>query len=272
MVFTMENKIDSTKATKPLTVSEQLLNEIRNQIAIGTFKTNSQLPTELELAKQFNVSRASVREAIKTLSYLGIVESCTSRGTRITNKNHLFEKAASWSVVLGCEDFRDAFVLGTALDTQVSIIAAEKLNHDKNLYRSFTEEIVRILSEMALVAIQKDRDAFRARFSDFFRTFYGFSGNTIFISLDECIESLIADRVCDAFFATDTMLEAVKYYNSAWNAILNYDWITAIDIFQNYGAFAYDTVTKYEEQLDKSTLIGDVGAAALRTASKLHTN
>ena len=164
--------MDNTKPNRQISVSEQLLNEIRDKIAAGAFKINEQLPTEVELAKQFNVSRASVREAIKTLNYLGIVESCTSRGTRITNKSRFFEKTASWSVVLGCEDFRDAFVLGTALDSQVTIIAAEKLNHDKAKYADVSDEIVRILSDMAIAAIQKDKETFRAGFSNFFRTFY----------------------------------------------------------------------------------------------------
>lgn len=234
------------KSNTQLPVSEQVLNELRDQIAIGAFKTDNQLPTEHELAKQFNVSRASVREAIKTLNYLGIVESCTSRGTRITNKSKLIEKVASWTVVLGCEDIRDAFVLGTALDTQVTIIAAERLNHDKDECAEFCEEIVQILSRMAISSIQKDRAEFQANFSGFFRNLYKFSQNNLFISLNECIDSLIVDRVCAAYHATGTMLEAVQYFNSAWNAISSYNVNAGIKAFQNYGAFAYDILTRHE--------------------------
>lgn len=241
------------KSNPQIPVSEQVLNELRDQIAIGAFKNDNQLPTEHELAKQFNVSRASVREAIKTLNYLGIVESCTSRGTRITNKNRLIEKVASWTVVLGCEDIRDAFVLGTALDTQVTIIAAERLNHDKEECVCFCEEIVQILSKMAISSIQKDRLEFQNNFSAFFRSLYKFSQNNLFISLNECIDSLIVDRVCAAYHATGTMLEAVQYFNSAWNAISNYDVDAGISAFQNYGAFAYDILTRHEEWLEKES-------------------
>lgn len=233
---------------KQLPVAEQLLNEIRSQIASGTFRANSQLPTEMELAKQFNVSRASVREAIKTLNYLGIVESCTSRGTRITGKNHLFEKAASWAAVLGCEDFQDAFALSTALAVQATILIVEKLKRETELSDEFSEQIVQILSEMAIGAIQKDCDRFRRCFSDFFRTFYGFTGNSIFVSLNECIESLIAGRICDAFVAADVMLEAVQYFNSAWHAVLANDPDGAIEVFRNYGSFACGTVAQKQAQ------------------------
>lgn len=237
----------NVSSDRPISVSEHLLNEIRNQIASGSFDSNHQLPTEMELARQFNVSRASVREAIKTLNYLGIVESCTSRGTRITSKTRLFEKAVEWSVVLGCEDFRDAFVLGTALDTQVAIIAAEKIHHDRARHTEFYDRFIGILTGMATAAINKDLPVFRNYFSEYFYELYGFSQNSIFISLNECINSLITEKVCEAYFVTGAMLEVVSYFNSAWNAIYNYKTNEAVDVFQAYGAFAYDTVTKYAE-------------------------
>ncbi|MCI8524590.1 MAG: FadR family transcriptional regulator [Oscillospiraceae bacterium] len=240
------------KNNPQISISEQVLNELRNQIAAGLLKDGTQLPTEAELAKQFNVSRASVREAIKTLNYLGIVESCTSRGTRITSKSRLIEKVASWTAVLGCEDIRDAFVLGTALDTQVTIIVAERLNHDRGEYSDFCAEIVQILAKMAVSSIQKDLPEFRSGFSAFFRSLYDFSQNTIFISLNECIDSLIAERVCAAYYTTGTMLEAVQYYNSAWNAISSYNTSEGIAAFQNYGAFAYDIMARYEGLADKA--------------------
>lgn len=240
--------MDDVITERPLTLSEQVLNEIRNRIASGDLKPNDRIPTETELAKQFNVSRASVREALKTLDYLGIVESNTSRGTRITGKNNLLERAASWSAVLGYEDLHDAFVLGTALDTQVAIIAAERIHYNPENHTELKEAMVHVLSQMALAAVQKDETSFNAAFYEYFRMIYDFSQNSIFISLNECINNLVHERVCEAYHSMGSTMEATRYLNDAWNAILNYKKAEAIDLFQNYGGFAYDAVSRYEEK------------------------
>jgi GntR family transcriptional repressor for pyruvate dehydrogenase complex len=237
-----EHTQESLRNNKTVSVAERVLKNIRDQIAAGTIKQNAQLPTEMELARQFNISRASVREAIKTLSYLGIVESRTSRGTRISNQSRLLERVAEWSIVLCCEDLRDAFVLGTALDSQVAIIAAEKINHSQQEHEVFCNSMTDILISLATASIVRDLDEYKRWFVKYFDSLYKFSNTDIFISLNECIDILITDRVCGAYYATDKLMEALLFLNSAWSAIQEYNLSEAVDIFQNYGAFAYDTL------------------------------
>ena len=96
-------------------------------ITDGTYKLNERFPTEQELAERFGVGRSSVREAIKTLSHLGILESHTSQGTYISKNNRIAEVATAWSVILGYEKMQEIFALGTALDSQVAVILVTKL-------------------------------------------------------------------------------------------------------------------------------------------------
>jgi GntR family transcriptional repressor for pyruvate dehydrogenase complex len=61
-------------------VSEEILVMIENgEVSIG-----GQLPTENELVELFSVSRTSVREAIKSLAALGVVEIRSGVGTFVT--------------------------------------------------------------------------------------------------------------------------------------------------------------------------------------------
>ena len=46
---------------------EQVANWLRQQIKSGKFKINAQLPSESELCRQFEVSRVTVRHALRTL-------------------------------------------------------------------------------------------------------------------------------------------------------------------------------------------------------------
>ncbi|MBS1862910.1 MAG: FadR family transcriptional regulator [Actinobacteria bacterium] len=58
---------------------EQIATSLRDAIASGALAEGERLPTEVELGRQFGVSRATVREALRLLSADGMVR--TAKGT-----------------------------------------------------------------------------------------------------------------------------------------------------------------------------------------------
>ena len=56
-------------------VFEEVADQIRLQIENGSLKSGERLPSELQLCEIFQVSRGSVREAIKSLQTLGVLEA-----------------------------------------------------------------------------------------------------------------------------------------------------------------------------------------------------
>jgi GntR family transcriptional regulator len=65
---------------------QQIADTIRRRIEAGELKRGQQLPTELELRTEFNASRNTIRDAIKRLSGLGLVETRPGQGTFVTKK------------------------------------------------------------------------------------------------------------------------------------------------------------------------------------------
>ncbi|MFB5189306.1 FadR/GntR family transcriptional regulator [Alicyclobacillus fastidiosus] len=61
-------------------------NHILEQVRAGELAAGNQLPSERALAKQFQTSRTSVREALRTLEAIGIVETRLGSGTYVTDK------------------------------------------------------------------------------------------------------------------------------------------------------------------------------------------
>lgn len=59
----------------------QLQEAIRNKIARGVYKPDEPIPTELELQKEYEVSRETVRKAINDLVLAGLVEKRRGKGT-----------------------------------------------------------------------------------------------------------------------------------------------------------------------------------------------
>jgi GntR family transcriptional repressor for pyruvate dehydrogenase complex len=66
-----------------VTRSSEVLSRIRRLAEDGRFPPGSRLPAERKLAEQFNVGRPVIREAIKVLTTLGILESRGGSGTYV---------------------------------------------------------------------------------------------------------------------------------------------------------------------------------------------
>ena len=63
------------------TLSQLVLDSIQNSIRDGEFKPGEALPSERELSERYGVGKSSIREAIKMLQVLGVVESAQGKGT-----------------------------------------------------------------------------------------------------------------------------------------------------------------------------------------------
>jgi GntR family transcriptional repressor for pyruvate dehydrogenase complex len=63
-----------SKIKKDRNLYEDVLKELKRAIIAGTYSTGTLLPGEIELAKQFGVSRPVVREALRSLQSNGFVE------------------------------------------------------------------------------------------------------------------------------------------------------------------------------------------------------
>jgi GntR family transcriptional regulator len=71
-------------ATQPM--YQQIAEALRGQIQSGVLEPGQQLPTELELRERYDASRNTVRDAIKRLISLGLVETKPGQGTFVTKK------------------------------------------------------------------------------------------------------------------------------------------------------------------------------------------
>lgn len=66
----------------------QIAEDLREQIESGALQPGQQLRTELELREHYRASRNTVRDAIKWLTTLGLVETKPGQGTFVVKKIH----------------------------------------------------------------------------------------------------------------------------------------------------------------------------------------
>jgi len=81
----MFQPIRKKKSDRPTRYYEIIIQKINDMILKGTLQDGDNLPSERELAEMFRTSRVPVREAIKILEFLGIVEIIDGEGTFISS-------------------------------------------------------------------------------------------------------------------------------------------------------------------------------------------
>jgi GntR family transcriptional regulator, transcriptional repressor for pyruvate dehydrogenase complex len=61
------------KPVKQFRVSEEVTEQLKRSILLGTFKAGDRLPAERDLAEEFQVSRMAIREALRVLEKSGFI-------------------------------------------------------------------------------------------------------------------------------------------------------------------------------------------------------
>ena len=109
--------------------SEKIVAQISDAVVRGELKPGDRMPTERDLAAQFNVSRTVVRDAVKTLAGRGILRVKHGAGIFVaTSEDMVSDTLGALSGTLSLEGpaLRDLFELRKVLETQAAEWAARR--------------------------------------------------------------------------------------------------------------------------------------------------
>lgn len=114
-------------------VYEQVIEQIKQMIADGSLKKGDKLPAERDMVEKFQVSRTSIREALRALEIIGLIETRQGEGNFISSKmeNSLFEPL-SIMFMLQQSNPVEILELRRANESETARLAAERIT-DKEL-------------------------------------------------------------------------------------------------------------------------------------------
>lgn len=106
-------------------IHESIVAQIQQRLERSELKPGDQLPAERVLAEQFRVSRASVREALRSLELLGVTESRPGGGTfiRVASPDALLRPLAA---LARAHDVREVLEVRELLEPALAALAAER--------------------------------------------------------------------------------------------------------------------------------------------------
>jgi GntR family transcriptional repressor for pyruvate dehydrogenase complex len=119
----------SSKTREPVDgrVTARLIARIKGLIADGSISPGSKFPPEREMAKEFGVNRASVRQALKVLEIMGVLTQRVGDGTYLSETaEHLLNEPLDFLVLLDDLSHHELFETRLIVEPELTARAAER--------------------------------------------------------------------------------------------------------------------------------------------------
>src|ERR1035438_4654629 len=121
----------STPKLKPVsrvTLGEQVAAQLAEQISEGHWLPGDKLPSETELCATLRIGRSTLREALKSLAYVGLVQMRPGEGTYVLeNTQLLVDRIRTGGVLRTEKELQDVSEARLILETELAAMAAERM-------------------------------------------------------------------------------------------------------------------------------------------------
>lgn len=117
----------------------QTFREIRSYIITHELKAGDSLPTEQAMCQMLGVSRNVLREAIKSMELMGMIQSCPGRGTVVKefNLDFIFQNVLFFTVGEERKPIQEMLMIRKAIE----------LSYMRQAYLALTSEDIRNIRE-----------------------------------------------------------------------------------------------------------------------------
>lgn len=101
--------------------ARETVRRLQADVTSGRWPLNSRIPTEAELAAELGVGRSTVREAVRSLAHLGMLEPAPGRGTFVRSLNPVRGVLSDYITE---HSWPDILAVRQALEVQAAFLAA----------------------------------------------------------------------------------------------------------------------------------------------------
>ncbi|MCY6355041.1 FadR/GntR family transcriptional regulator [Clostridium sp. ZS2-4] len=179
-------------AIKPTRVYEQVIEQVKQMVLNEELKKGDKLPSEKELSAQLGVSRASIREALRALEVIGLLDCRQGEGNFVKEnlENSLFEPL-SIMFMLNKSKPQEIFQLRTVIEVETAGLTAKLI----------TEEELKELKRLMDIAKNcEDEDEKYKLYKEFHYNIAKASKNLLILTILNTISTLSDSVINDARF------------------------------------------------------------------------
>jgi len=243
----MSNKVTDIGFEVPVKrelVAEMVARRILDMVSSKALKPGDQLPPERDLAKQLNVSRPSVREAIRGLSILGVVQSRQGGGAFISELDgDALLGPIRFFLSLDTTNIRELYDARSLIEGDVARRAAINMS-DQELAE--LGEILKLQADTL-----EDARAFRLSDFKFHEAIWIGSGNNFLKRIGESLNSLGLEFRRRASERPQVLRQSYLDHQVLYKALLSRDPVTAAAAAEKHMQNVYNST------IDQTTAEGE---------------
>lgn len=165
--------------------TEVVISRIKQMLSSGRLVPGERLPIEKDLAASLEVSRGSLREGIRALSTMGIIETRQGAGTFVTQLEpaELLSAMEFWVSLQEGEQAGEVHAVRRSLETEAAGAAARRISQEE-LERA---EALLVVADTAINADPTDHESALKADMEFHRLIAEASGNRVLSALIEAL-------------------------------------------------------------------------------------
>jgi len=173
-------------------ISDRIIEEIMQRIIRGELKPGDKLLTEMEFCEQLGVSRNVVREAIKALVSLGVVEIRRGEGTFIVNEyTQKLINPIIYGIILTKQNMHDLLEMNICMMHEILKLSKSRMTKEDLANMETRYDAL----EHSVYAPEADVDEMTAQSTQFYKALVRVTKNPAFIQVyDAILDILTAAR------------------------------------------------------------------------------
>ncbi len=181
--------MSSLKPVQRATLSEQVALQIVGMISAGRWKPGEKLPPESELCRALKVGRSSLREALKSLAFIGTVRMRAGDGTYVAEgPSKVVDRILTQGLLTTEKDVNDLCETRISLEIETAALCAQRAR-DEDL-----RNLERLVAEMNQCVLG-DGEGFLALDLNFHLAIAASSQNQVLAQLLRTIRSLLQELI-----------------------------------------------------------------------------
>ncbi|EDS77503.1 GntR family transcriptional regulator [Clostridium novyi A str. 4552] len=210
-------------------VYEQVINQIKDMIQDGTLKKGDKLPSERDLVDKLEVSRTSIREALRVLEIVGIVECKQGEGNFVrTDFNDTLLEPLSIMFMLNDCTLQEIFELRKVIEIETAALAAKKITES---------QLDDMRSILDTIKTSDDEDEKVKLDTQFHYSIAKASQNFLIVSIINAVSTLMDSFIKDARknIISNLHKEIIdKQHDKIWKALNNHNPSGAADAMRTH--------------------------------------
>jgi GntR family transcriptional repressor for pyruvate dehydrogenase complex len=195
------------------TLTADICREMVSHLIRGDWAEGERLPPERELCRQLGVGRASLREAMKALEIMGMIETRLGDGTFVCHRSEFLSRPLLWAITSSrASDLRELVEARRLIEVELAGFATERASSDD------LQKIGKHLEQME--AALDNASAFEEADVNFHLAIAGAAHNRVLNNALQLTRNMIQTWIGQNLLLPGVAPEALRHHRQIYSAIL----------------------------------------------------